>query len=47
MDEQLLASLCSVVEDVRAGPLTFSQSRVGEYAQVVPDGAERKPGDGR
>ena len=44
---ELLAGRRSVVQDVRARPVTLSQSRVEEYSQVVSDGAERKPGDGR
>ena len=44
MAEQLLADGRPVVEDVRAGPVTFSQSCVEEHAQVVPDGAEREAG---
>ena len=45
--DQLLAGWRSVVEDMRSGPVAFSQPRVQEYAQVVPDGAEREPGNGR
>jgi hypothetical protein len=44
--EQLLAGRRSAVEDVGAGPVALGQPRVGEYAQVIPDGAEREPGDG-
>ena len=44
--EQLLAGRRPVVKDVRAGSVTFREPRVQENAQVVPDGAEREPGDG-
>ena len=47
MADQLLARGRSLVEDMRPGPVAFSQPRVQEYAEVVPDGAEREPGDGR
>jgi hypothetical protein len=45
--EQLLAGRRSAVEDVRAGTVAFGQPCVQQYAQVVPDGAEREPGGGR
>jgi hypothetical protein len=46
MADQLLADGRPVVQDVRSGPVAFGQPRVQEYAQVIPDGAEREPGDG-
>jgi hypothetical protein len=46
MADQLLADGRLVVQDVRSGPLAFGQPRVQEYAQVIPDGAEREPSHG-
>jgi hypothetical protein len=46
MADQLLAGGRSLVQDVRSGPVAFSQPRVQENAQVAPYGAEREPGDG-
>jgi hypothetical protein len=43
---ELVAGRRPVIQDVRAGPVTFGQPRVQEYAQVAADGAEREAGDG-
>lgn len=44
--DELLAGGRSAVQDMRSGPMAFSQSRVQENAQVVPDGADGEPVDG-